>query len=241
MPPRLVQKWLPTLATTCSTLTFRLLQYASRWPVRVRFGIALAFGAVGYALAPSDLSLAGRALMAWDAYAFTSLLLVWCLLATANSAHTRSVASQESPGRLVVFVFVPIAVACSLSAVGLLLSTGMMPSLSPTIRLLHVVLSVSGVVSAWLLLHTVFTLRYAHLYYDTGSQPGGLLFPSGSEAPAYFDFAYVAFVVGMSGVTSDVSINNSILRRAVLLHGILSFGFNSAVLAVSISGVVGVL
>jgi uncharacterized membrane protein len=218
-------------ASAKPSLSFRTLRRAGSWPVRWRFGAALGAGLLAFGLTPAALPLAGRA----------SLALIWCVISTADAGHTRAIAARESPGRAVVFVFVPVAVACSLSAVGLLLSTGMMPSLPPSLRALHAGLAVTGVASAWLLLHTVFTLRYAHLYYDAGPEPGGLTFPLGSPHPAYFDFAYYAFVIGMTAQTADVNITSPVLRRATLLHGLLSFGFNTAVVAVSISGLVGVL
>jgi uncharacterized membrane protein len=135
-------------------------------------------------------------------------------------------------------IFVPVAVACSLSAVMLLLlRTGMMPTLPPIMRALRVALAVGGVASAWLL-HTVFTLRYAYLYYANGTG-GGLDFPAGSARPNYLDFAYFGF--SMTAQTSDVSISGSALRHTALLHGLISFIFNTAVVAISISGLVGVL
>lgn len=132
-------------------------------------------------------------------------------------------------------IFVPVA--CSLSAVMLLLRTGMMPTLPPIMRALHVALAVGGVASAWLM-HTVFTLRYAYLYYANGTG-GGLDFPAGSARPNYLDFAYFGF--SMTAQTSDVSISGSALRHTALLHGLISFIFNTAVVAISISGLVGVL
>ena len=223
------------------SLAFRTLRRAGSWPVGRRFGTALVLGAGGYWLAPMELSAAGRAVVGWDAFALASLAMIWCVLATADAGHTRAVAARESPGRVVAFVFVPVAVACSLSAVLLLLSTGMMPTLPPVMRALHVALAIGGVASAWLLLHTVFTLRYAHLYYADGSAGGGLDFPPGSARPNYLDFAYFAFGIGMTAQTSDVSISGSGLRHTALLHGLISFVFNTAVVAVSISGLVGVL
>ena len=102
-------------------------------------------------------------------------------------------------------------------------------------------LAITGVASAWLLLHTVFTLRYAHLYYDAEPTPGGLDFPAGSPRPDYLDFAYFGFGIGMTCQTSDVSIHGRALRHTGLLHGLISFVFNTAVVAVSISGLVSVL
>ncbi|WP_210522147.1 DUF1345 domain-containing protein [Hymenobacter terricola] len=222
------------------SLAFRTLRRAGSWPVGRRFGTALVLGAAGCWLAPLELSVAGRAVVGWDAFALASLAMIWCVLATADAGHTRAVAARESPGRVVAFVFVPVAVACSLSAVLLLLRTGMMPTLPPIMRALHVALAIGGVASAWLLLHTVFTLRYAHLYYADGTG-GGLDFPAGSARPNYLDFAYFGFSIGMTAQTSDVSISGSALRHTALLHGLISFVFNTAVVAVSISGLVGVL
>lgn len=222
------------------SLAFRALRRASSWPVGGRFGGALVLGAAGFALAPIELTVAGRAVVAWDAFALASLTMIWCLLLTADADHTRAVAARESPGRVVAFVFVPVAVTCSLSAVLLLLSTGMMPTLPPVMRALHVALAIAGVASAWLLLHTVFTLRYAHLYYADGAG-GGLDFPPSSARLTYLDFAYFGFGIGMTAQTSDVSISGSGLRHTALLHGLISFVFNTAVVAVSISGLVGVL
>ncbi len=223
------------------SLAFRTLRRAGKWPVGRRFGTALVLGAAGCWLAPMELSVAGRAVVGWDAFALASLAMIWSVLVTADAGHTRAVAARESPGRVVAFVFVPVAVACSLSAVLLLLSTGMMPTLPPIMRALHVALAIGGVASAWLLLHTVFTLRYARLYYTDEGPGGGLDFPPGSARPSYLDFAYFAFGIGMTAQTSDVSISGSALRYTALLHGLISFIFNTAVVAVSISGLVGVL
>ena len=222
------------------------LRRVGHLPVPVRFGAAVLAGGLGYGLAPAELPAAGRAVMAWDAFALASLALLWCVLATADAHRTRTVAGRESPGRTVAFVFMPVALAGSLLAVLLLLRTGMMPTLPAPTRCLHVGLAVGGVGAAWALLHTVFTLRYAHLYYNIGvvgeGQPGGLAFPDNEpRPPTYLDFAYFAFVIGMTAQTADVAITRPHLRRAVLLHGLLSFVFNTAVVALSISGLVGVL
>lgn len=232
----------PRTASTASSWPVRHLRQVSKLPVPVRFGTAVLAGILGYALAPGELPAAGQVVVAWDAFALASLSLLWCVLGTADAALTRTVARRESPGRTVAFVFMPLALASSLLAVLLLLSTGMMPALPPATRFWHVGLAVVGVSSAWTLLHTVFTLRYAHLYYNTGSKPGGLAFPDDKpRRPTYLDFAYVAFVIGMTAQTADVAITRPHLRHAVLLHGLLSFGFNTAIVALSISGLMGVL
>lgn len=217
------------------------LRRLGRVSAHVRFGAAVMAGVAGYALAPPELTAAGRAVGAWDAFAGASLLLLWPVIISADACRTRAMAAREAPGALVAFGFVPLALASSLAAVLLLLSTSMMPTLSVLMRAEHVGLAVGGVAAAWLLLHTVFTLRYAYLYYDGGAMPGGLTFPEGSPPPRYLDFAYFAFVIGMTAQTADVSIYDPAIRATVLVHGLLAFTFNTAVVALSISVLVGVL
>jgi uncharacterized membrane protein len=92
-------------------------------------------------------------------------------------------------------------------------------------------LSIVSVGIAWLVTHTAFTLRYAHLYYREDREGiGGLEFPGGAR-PNYFDFAYFAFTIGMCFQTSDVCISSSQLRRAALLHALVSFAYNTLILA----------
>jgi uncharacterized membrane protein len=103
--------------------------------------------------------------------------------------------------------------------------------------------AVAAVATAWLVVHTVFTLRYAHLYYDPDidGHEGGLEFPGGEKEPDYLDFAYFSFVIGMTAQTADISISGRTLRRLVLLHGIISFSFNTAVVALSINSLASLL
>jgi uncharacterized membrane protein len=99
------------------------------------------------------------------------------------------------------------------------------------------------VISSWMLVHTVFSLRYAHTYYGdpdgpAGPQPhaGGLEFP-GDREPDYLDFAYFSFVIGMTFQVSDVVITSRDFRKLVLLHSMLAFGFNTVILALAINTV----
>ena len=111
---------------------------------------------------------------------------------------------------------------------------------------IHLLLTLCTVISSWALLHTVYSLRYAHTYYGDSDQPGvqqhagGLIFP-GDRPPNYFDFAYFSFVVGMTCQVSDVQITSRRLRRITLFHSVLSFGFNTIILALLINTVSGLL
>ena len=110
----------------------------------------------------------------------------------------------------------------------------------------HLLLTLLTVVTSWTLLHTLFGLRYAHTFYGDSQQSGvhehagGLIFP-GNRPPDYFDFAYFSFVVGMTSQVSDVQITSRRMRRLTLVHSVLSFGFNTIILALLINTVSGLL
>ena len=97
--------------------------------------------------------------------------------------------------------------------------------------------ALAGVVLAWLATHTAYTLRYAHLYYRHGDV-GGLIFPGGGQ-PRDSDFAYFAFTIGVCMQTADVSIDAWQVRRVVLVHALLSFVYNTTVLALAINLLIG--
>jgi len=94
-----------------------------------------------------------------------------------------------------------------------------------------------GVVAAWGVLHTSYALYYASRYYRSEEFSGGLSFP-GEQNPRQLDFAYFAFTIGTSFAVSDVEVTDSTMRRSVLGHQILSFFYNTAILALAINLVV---
>jgi uncharacterized membrane protein len=199
-------------------------------------------GGVAGALVPSYYHLLVHLIVGWDAFGLTTLVLLWASIYTADTDSIRATASSEDLGRLLSFVFVLVAAGASLLAVVLLL--GSTHNLPPAKMALHIGLSGVAVGTSWLLVHTVFTLRYAHMYYDAGPEGndiGGLDFPGDEKEPDYFDIAYFAFVVGMTAQTADVGISSRAIRRLTLLHGLISFAFNTALVALVINGVAGIL
>jgi len=101
-----------------------------------------------------------------------------------------------------------------------------------SVELFRVGLGLVSVVLSWALVHTVFTLRYAHLYY-TG-QVGGIDFNQ-PALPAYVDFAYLAFTIGMTFQVSDTSLQSGVIRRTALRHALLSYLFGTGILATTIN------
>lgn len=199
--------------------------------------IALGVGILVWFLTANRLIWQTRLLVSWLVYALVVLGLIWLVIGRANA---RQVAEQEDESRPVIFLFTVGGALVSLFAVVVLLGSIEELSSSETIR--HVGLSGLTVVSSWLLTHSTFTLHYAHLYYnpDDSQRVGGLDFP-GNEPPDYLDFAYYSFVVGMTFQVSDVVITSRRLRRLTLLHGLLSFAFNTLIIALTISAVSSLL
>ena len=187
-------------------------------------------------------STVSRLVAAWDSFGVTLLLLLWAAIFTADADRIRAVAATEDLSRTLSSVFVLVAASASLLGATALLRA--IPHLSPAALAQHIALSIVAVGSAWLLVHTVFTLRYAHVYYDAnedGSDVGGLVFPGNDPEPDYLDIAYFAFIIGMTAQTADISISGRTLRRLALLHGLISFVFNTTLVALVISGIAGAL
>jgi uncharacterized membrane protein len=100
----------------------------------------------------------------------------------------------------------------------------------------HLALATVTIALSWAMVHTTFALHYAHDYYR-GAKPGGLKFPSGGEQDHadYWDFVYFSFVIGMTAQVSDVGITNKTIRRTATAHGIISFVFNTALVALMVN------
>jgi uncharacterized membrane protein len=172
-----------------------------------------------------------RGVVGWDVAATVLLALVWPHIATADAERTRHRAADEDPGRKAVFF---LAVASSLFSLfaGVTVLRGAR-SYSPSECVLWSVLGAAAVALAWLVNHTAYTLRYAHLYYR-GDATGGLAFP-GPAQPAELDFAYFAFTIGMCFQVSDVAVTSPSLRRTALAHALLSFVYNTTILALALN------
>lgn len=187
-------------------------------------------------------------LYAWILFAALLLSFAWITISVNEPETVGAVANEQDNSPLVTFLFVVCAAFISLFAILALLKSSSNPSGGPLTRL-HILLSVVAVGCSWALIHTLFTLRYAHLYYTYPTHTdkaqknpnGGLVFP-GNEPPDLPDFAYFAFTLGMAFQVSDVGVTDKKLRRLVLVHGLLSFVYNTVIVAFSInvlSGIIG--
>lgn len=178
-----------------------------------------------------------RGLFGWCCAVAVYLLLAWRLAATCDAQRVRKRAQELDQPNLLILAVMLLAVAVSVVVIGMLLKQ--VKDMSDLQRGLHVGLGVVALAASWLLIHTLFAFHYAHRYYQaektSHSRDGaGLDFPGKAE-PDYFDFLYYSYVVGMTSQVSDVQVTSREMRRLTLLHGVLSFGFNMVVLALSIN------
>lgn len=204
---------------------------------------AVLVGAIAWFASPADYSTATRALLAGDVAGVALLGLAGWIVVRSDAAQTRERAAAEDPGRLFVWLVVLAVSTVSLFATTFILHHARtLPAGEDRVVL---ALGIATGVIAWLLTHTAFTLRYAHLFYRGGaSEEGGLTFPDSAEPgdrPDDLDFAYFAFTIGMCFQVSDVQITDRAIRRTVLAHAVLSFAYNTGILALVLNVVVGQL
>ncbi len=209
---------------------------ARRARAQIRFLIALAVGVAVALLAPFDERIP-RVLAGWNAGGWLYLVLVAIKMWLAEIDGIKREASIERESRIVVLVVVTLGSIFTMLALFAQLMA--LKSEHGLDRTLSVGLSVSTIFLSWLLIHTVFALYYAHEFHSEAKgrsrgQGGGLSFPDDST-PDYLDFLYFSFVVGTTAQTSDVVVCSRAMRRVVMLHGILSFFFNTAVIALAVN------
>jgi uncharacterized membrane protein len=181
-----------------------------------------------------------RIMLLWDVFALTFTATCWIVFVTRSVADIRQYARQDDGSRTFVFVFILLASFFSMLLVLLLMLS---KEASQASMFLYIPVAVAGILFSWMMVHTMYTMHYAHMYYDDDEQDKnkhaeGLEFPN-EEHPDYIDFAYFAFVIGMTFQVSDVEITSRKIRRVVLLHGLLAFGLNTFVVALAINFIAG--
>ena len=205
---------------------------------RPRMTVAALLGLLAGLLASTHWRPVTSGLIGWNVALWLYLGLMAGLMFQADHHHLRRIAERQAQGAAVVLGLVVSAALASLAAIAVELSwvrqAGAHDAAAAAVP--HVLLAVSTVLGAWLLLPVVFTLSYATAYHR--QQPAsGLVFPSDAAdfQPQYSDFLYFAMTIAVAAQTSDVVVNRPEMRRLVLLQAVLSFGFNTAILALAIN------
>lgn len=222
------------------------MNWIAKQDARHRIVVALVLAAAVWFSLPPSLQSSTRCIITWDSFAIATLVLAWLTIVTTPPDKLRARAQMQDLSHILIFVFVLVTACAGLFSVGFLFFTKQ--AFHERWHFwVHLFASMIAVICSWMLVHTVFGLRYAHSYYGDPDGPkgpkshaGGLEFP-GDREPDYMDFAYFSFVIGMTFQVSDVVITSRDFRKLVLVHAMLSFGFNTVILALALSTVSDVL
>jgi uncharacterized membrane protein len=203
-------------------------------PVRVVYArprafISILIGISAFFLLPGTARLVSRLLVCWDIFAALYLVLAYIMMFRCGLVHIRRNAVMQDDGRFLIVLVTALGAFASIGAIVFELGDAHRSAQALSLATVTIALS-------WAAVHTAFALHYAHDYYR-GTKPGGLQFPSGDQHDHadYWDFVYFSFVIGMTAQVSDVGITDKTIRRTVTVHGVISFVFNTALLALMVN------
>lgn len=194
--------------------------------VRIRLLASVAIGLLTLLLLPPDWRWSSRTLVAWDVTVALYLVAAYAMIIRSDASHIRDHAVVTDDGRVAILILTAGAALASLAAI--IVEIGAPDRARP-----QVLLAITTIALSWAMVHTTFALHYSHDYYRP-REPGGLKFPD-EDKPDYWDFVYFSFVIGMTAQVSDVAITGRSMRRTATAHGIISFVFNTALLALMIN------
>jgi len=211
-----------------------MIRLRTHLKIRPRLYGAAAVGLLCALLWPLPMHALTRALVGWNIAVWLYLVLIGAMMVRADHHWLRRVAVAQAQGAPLVLGVVVAAVIASVAAILAELAT--VKALEGSAAWPHLLFAASTVIGAWLLLPVLFTLDYASRYYRA-APPGGLAFPGADEQfhPDYTDFLYFALTIAATSQTADIGITTRALRQLVMLQAMLSFAFNTTILALSIN------
>lgn len=229
----------PIVEEPSATLYHRAIGWHARRMSRVTVLAAVGLAVFGLSWVFVEWGLA--VLAGWDAAAAGFLAVAWGVIRRADGARTRDLATREDETRQTAAALVVGSSVASLLAVAKALAAA--GSKVGGERHAYVAAALVTVVLSWTVVNTLYTLRYADIYYghpgDRGVEFGGPAEPE--SLPDYRDFAYLAFTIGMCYQVSDQTLRNRQLRRVVLVHSVVSYVFGVVIIASAINAVAGLL
>jgi uncharacterized membrane protein len=200
--------------------------------------VAAAFGVLAAVVVAWFVPWQLTVLVAWDVTAALVVGSVWIAVGGFTPEETEEFAVREDNTRTQTHLL--LLGAALVSLVGVVLAFIKANTGAHREEVILETLGVATIVCSWLLVHTLFALRYAHVYYTPPK--GGIDYKSrGVEEPDYLDFAYTAFTIGMTFQVSDTDITRREMRRQVLGHALMSFLFGAVILATTVNVIAGVL
>jgi uncharacterized membrane protein len=203
--------------------------------LRPRLFLGAVTGIAALLFLPHALSWPMRCILAWNAGGLAYLFSTYQLMQRSRVETIKAQAARQDDGRTMVLVLILAAIAASFLAIAGLINEA--KQAKELWKLAYLALSASTIFVSWMVTQIAFTLHYAHEYYApnaTGDGNTGLIFPN-DTAPDFWDFFYFATSIGATSQTSDVAIKSKSLRRLVTFHAVVSFFFNTTVLALTIN------
>ena len=197
-----------------------------------------AIGLLVWLTLPSSWSVSARALVAWNCGVWPYLLSMGSLMLMCPAARVKAMAEQENASSASLVLVLSAAAVLSLFAIIAELARAREAGEG---ALLAIGLSVLTVLGSWFLLGVVFTFHYAYMYYTAPDDKRPLLFPEGLLLPSFLDFLYFSFTIATAAQTSDVTVQSTPMRSAVLAQSVLSFFFNAAIVGLSINIAAGLV
>lgn len=201
---------------------------------RPRLFISILLGLVVAALLPASMRPVTRVLVAWDSSIVAYLVLAFAMMARCGIGYIRRSAVLQDDGRFLILLVTAAGAFASIAAI--VSELGVQHRGANELALATITIALS-----WAAVHTTFALHYAHEYYRGGTE-GGLQFPGDNkERPDYWDFVYFSFVIGMTAQVSDVGITDKTIRRTATAHGVASFVYNTALVALMVNIAAGAI
>ena len=204
--------------------------YSARLRLNVCASVGVVAGLIAAPFSPWQLSL----LIGWIALTSTLLVWIWVENIGCDAADTQARSTAEDDSRVTAVAVMVTASVVSLVGVGFALAKARRVGLTMEVAL--TIVAVLSVLLAWFVVHTMFTLRYAHQYYK--APVGGIEFPGGSN-PDYGDFAYFAFTIGVAFAVSDAAVTSQAVRRITLRHSMVSYLFGTVIVGLTINVLAG--
>lgn len=207
---------------------------------RPRLFGCMALGILAYLVMAQHWTRVTSALAAWNISMCVYLFLVALVIASSSSDSVRRRAAAQDEGGFVILALSAVASIVSIGAIVAQLSA--VKASGDAGKLAHIALAMATIFTSWCFIHVMFALHYAHEYYSEKGKPvkdggkicGGIDFPQ-DDAPDYKDFLYFSCAIGCSSATSDNNITSKPMRLIVLAHSVLSFFFNTTILALTIN------
>jgi uncharacterized membrane protein len=203
---------------------------------RPRLFLSAILGLAVTAALPNDWKLTTRMLIGWDVGVALYLMAAFQMMAGADLHRIRRHSALQDEGRFAMLVLTVASALASLAAI--IVELGRTPESARGGTRLG--LAIVTIALSWAFIHTIFALHYAHEYHSDRRKGSGLAFP-GNEAPGYWDFVYFSFVIGMTSQVSDVAITSQAIRKTATAHGVVSFFFNVALLALVVNIAAGAI